>query len=356
MKVWFHCSSIGELNAIFPLAQKFEDKLISVFTKTGFEYAKKNFRNTKIFRYFLDNPFVLKKILSEKPEVLIIAETEIWPNLINKSYKNGLKIFLVNGRFSDKSYKMYKAFSFIFKPIFKKFLRIYARTEEDKLKFENLEANDVVFLGDLKVDAISMNIRDISREELGFKTNDFIITFGSVRSKEIEKILRVIDYFKDYKFVIAPRHLENIQKIVDGLNRRRIDFSLRFPLKPSRVLILNSLGDLKSIYKISDVCFIGGTLEDYGGHNVLESLYFKKITIVGPYYNNVKDYVNYFKSKNAIFIVKDEYEMINVIKIIKNDKNLSHNVELVCDEFFQKHIGAVDRIYDDILKIISFKI
>lgn len=353
MKVWFHCSSIGELNAIMPLIKKFNDKIISVFTKSAYEYAKKNFSYTPIYRYFLDNPFTLKKILKENPNILIIAETEIWPNLIINSYKRNIKIFLVNGRVSDRSFKFYKTFLFFFKEIFKKFNRIYARSESDEEKFKLLKARDVVFFGDLKIDAVSHNIINITREELGFSEDDFIITFGSIRSKEIEKIIKVIDYFKNnFKFVIAPRHFENIERIAYELNRRNINWSLRVPFKPSRVIILNSFGELKSIYRISDICFIGGTLADYGGHNALESLYFKKPTIIGPYYKNIKSHVDYFKSRNAIFIVRDENEMIETIKIIKNNKSLKDNISLVCEEFFKNHIGATEKIYNDILKRI----
>jgi 3-deoxy-D-manno-octulosonic-acid transferase len=352
VKVWFHCSSIGELNAIMPLIKKFNDKIISVFTKSAYEYAKKNFSYIPIYRYFLDNPFTLKKILKENPNILIIAETEIWPNLIINSYKRNIKIFLVNGRVSDRSFKFYKTFLFFFKEIFKKFNRIYARSESDEEKFKLLKARDVVFFGDLKIDAVSHNIINITREELGFSEDDFIITFGSIRSKEIEKIIRVIDYFKNFKFVIAPRHFENIERIAYELNRRNINCSLRVPFKPSRVIILNSFGELKSIYRISDICFIGGTLADYGGHNALESLYFKKPTIIGPYYKNIKSHVDYFKSRNAIFIVRDENEMIETIKIIKNNKSLKDNISLVCEEFFKNHIGATEKIYNDILKRI----
>jgi len=352
VKVWFHSSSIGELNAIMPLIKKFDNKIISVFTKSAYEYAKKNFSYTPIYRYFLDNPFTLKKILAEKPDILIIAETEIWPNLILTSYKRNVKIFLVNGRVSDRSFKFYKAFLFFFGEIFKKFNRIYARSENDELKFKLLKAKDVVFFGDLKIDAVSHNIIDISREELGFNREDFIITFGSIRGKEIEKIIKVVDYFKDFKFIIAPRHFENIEKIIYELNRRNINWSLRVPFRPSSVIILNSFGELKSIYRISDICFIGGTLVDYGGHNILESLYFNKPTIVGPYYKNIKSYVDYFKNKNAVFVVRDENEMIETIKIIRNNQSLKDNISLVCEEFFKNHIGATEKIYNDILKRI----
>ncbi len=350
MRVWFHASSLGELNAIVPLINKFDDRIISTFTKTAYLQAQKNYPYSKVYRYFLDNPFTLREILSQKPDVLIIAETEIWPNLINMSYKHGLKIFLVNGRLSNRSFRFYKAFSLIFTPIFKKFLRIYARSDGDRLKFKLVGASDVVFFGDLKIDAVKTNIRDIKRGELGFNEEDFIITFGSVRSKEIEEVVKVIDYFKNFKFVVAPRHLDNISKIIEELNKREIEWSLRIPLKPSRVLILNSFGELKSIYGISDICLVGGTLKNYGGHNILESLYFKKPTIIGPYYKNVKQYVEYFKKNNAIFIAQNASEMIEIINIIKDNNNLKENIIKVCEAFFREHIGAVNRIYDDILE------
>ncbi|MCS7244935.1 MAG: glycosyltransferase N-terminal domain-containing protein [candidate division WOR-3 bacterium] len=354
MKVWFHCSSIGELNAISPLISRFEDTIISVFTKTGYEYAKKNFKNSIVFRYFLDNPFVLRKILSLKPKILIIAETEIWPNLINCSKKKGIKLFLVNARLSNRSFRLYRAFSFFFKNLIEKFDKIYTRSESDKLRFKMLGAKNLVFFGNIKVDAVSFNVKDIRREELGFSNDDFIITFGSVRSKEIKKILKVVEYYKDFKFIIAPRHLENIEKIVDELKHKNIDWSFRTKNNLSRVLILDSFGELKSIYKISDICFVGGTLENYGGHNILESLYFGKPTIIGSFYRNIKEQVEYFKSRNAIFIVKDENAMIEVIKLIRNNEKIREHVKLVCDEFFKNHIGATQRIYEDILESIKY--
>jgi len=350
VKVWFHCSSIGELNAITPLIKKFPDRIISVFTKTAYEYAKKTFSYTKIYRYFLDNPITLKEILKEKPEILIIAETEIWPNLINYSYKNDIKIFLVNGRLSNRSFYFYRTFSFIFSRLFERIYKIYARSEEDVKKFKFFKKENVVFFGDLKVDAVRTNIKEIQRSELGFSDSDFLITFGSVRSKEIKKIIKVIEFFKDFKFVIAPRHLENISKIIDELNKRKIEWTLKFPFKGGRVLILNSFGELKGIYKISDICFIGGTLENYGGHNALESLFFGKPTIIGNYYKNIKHYVDYFKNKSAIFIVKNEKEMIEIIEKIRSDESLKNYIKSVCEEFFRLHIGASERIYEDILK------
>lgn len=354
MRVWFHCSSIGELNAIAPLVNKFEDTIISVFTKTGYEYAKKNFKNSIVFRYFLDNPFVLRKILSLNPKILIIAETEIWPNLINCSKKKGLKLFLVNARLSNRSFRLYKAFSFFFKNLISKFDKIYARSESDKLRFKTLGAKNLVFFGNIKIDAVGFNVKDIKREELNFSNEDFVVTFGSVRSKEIKKIIKVIEYFKDFKFIIAPRHLENIEKIVNELRSKNIDWTLRTKNNLSRVLILDSFGELKSIYKISDICFVGGTLENYGGHNILESLYFGKPTIIGSFYKNIKEQVEYFKDRNAIFIVKDEKEMIEVIKLIKNDEKIKNHVKLVCSEFFKSHIGAIERIYEDILESIKY--
>jgi 3-deoxy-D-manno-octulosonic-acid transferase len=329
------------------------DVILSVFTKTAYIQAQKTFNGVKVFRYFLDNPFTLKTIISEYPRALIIAETEIWPNLISFSYKNKVKIFIVNGRISDRSFRFYKFFGFFFKGLFSKIHRVYARSIRNKLRFEELGCKDVVFFGDIKVDGVIREFRHLSRGDFGLSSSDFLITFGSVRSKELDFVIDSILSLKDEscKFILAPRHLELIPLIVMKLKKVGVPWSYRTDIKSyPTVIVLNTLGELMSIYDISDICVVCGTFENYGGHNVLESLYLSKPTIIGKFYKNVDEVVKFFEERDAIFLVNDVNDFVSTVRRIRRDReSIEKIVRQASEEFFHIHKGVVSKIFEDII-------
>ncbi len=361
MKVWFHAASVGELNALKPLIDVFSSGghqyLITTYTRSGARHAEKTYPEVSVLKYpFVDNPFFVRKLVRHhEPDILIIAETELWPFLIGESSKLGLEVFIVNGRISDRTFRRYFRLRWFFGRVLKRVSRIYAKSDKHRRRFLLLGAKDVKFMGDLKVDAVMKPVKPITREELGFSEEDILITFGSIRRKEFPHIISALRKMKGLsRFILAPRHLENVPHLKKRLLEEGFTVSRRrSPHTGSDVLILDTIGELRSIYRISDMAFVGGTLEDYGGHNVLEPLYFGIPTIVGKYHWNVREHVEYFRRKKAIFVVEDAQELVETVRFLLKNPSIARHVKEVSQEFFRIYGHASTRIYRDIMNYMK---
>jgi len=357
MKVWFHAASVGEVNALKPLINLFSSQghsyILTAYTSSGARHASKLYPDSRVYKYpYVDNPFFVKKLIrEEKPDLLIIAETELWPFLISESVKLGLKAYIVNGRISDKTFRTYYRFRWLFGKLLKKLSQIYTKSDKHRRRFLLLGARDAKFVGDLKVDAVMTPVEPIQRHQLGFSDEDILITFGSVRSKEFPHILSALRNMKGlYKFVIAPRHLANVPQLERKLREEGFTVTTRTnPRGGADIVILDTMGELRSIYSISDIAFVGGTLEDYGGHNILEPLFFGIPTIIGQFYWNVREEAHYFKRKKAIFVVEDWQELVETIKFIVKNPSINNHVREVSQEFFRIYGNASQKIYEDII-------
>jgi len=361
MKVWFHAASVGELNALKPLIDAFSSEgheyIITTYTHSGVKHARNIYPDIDVLKYpFIDNPFFVRKVVrNHRPDILIIAETELWPFLIGEARKLGLHTFIVNGRISDRTFRRYFKLRWFFGKVLSRISRIYAKSDKHRRRFLLLGAKDVKFMGDLKVDAVMKPVKPISREELGFSEEDILITFGSIRRKEIPHIVSALRKMKGLsRFIVAPRHLENVPYLKKKLLDEGFNISTRTsPQTGSDVLVLDTIGELRSIYRISDIAFVGGTLENYGGHNVLEPLYFGIPTIVGKFYWNVREQVDYFRRKKAIFVVEDSQELVETVRFLLKNPSISRHVKEISQEFFRIFGNASTRIYNDIVNYLS---
>ncbi len=321
--VWFHCASLGELNAIKPLIKEFiklnpQTKiLITTTSRTGLKAARKITLNATFLPIDF-YPLVRRFIHKIEPKMLIIAETEFWPNLFFMS-KN---IIIINARISDKTLGKYKLFSKLFKGIFKNVKSVCAQSEEDKNKFLVLGFSDVQNFGNLK---FAVNLKQIDKHEmrkkLGYKENDYIIVWGSSRPGE-EKI--IIDLFptlkeiiKNLKLIIVPRHLKRLSE-VKKLAKIYSLFST-MQLSPKDIMIVDKMGILTDMYAISDISIIGGSFYNFGGHNPLEAIFYAKPTIIGEFHSSCKDSVNTLKRENAI-IIADKTNLLNKILFLYKNK------------------------------------
>ncbi|WP_426710166.1 3-deoxy-D-manno-octulosonic acid transferase [Cetobacterium sp. SF1] len=365
--IWLHCSSVGEINLSEGLIRKLEENyknkiLISVFTDTGYEIAKKRYENKEnidIIYFPLDSNYLLKKIFKLiKIKFIILIETEIWPNFINLGAKYS-KVILVNGRISDRSFKRYLKLRFVLKFLLKKISFFAMQTEEDRLKIINLGAEEkkVENCGNLKFDInfekYTEKEIEILKKELSIE-NKKIFVAGSTRTGEDEIILEV---FKEWKckskiLVIVPRHLERISEIKEKIK----NFNLKVGIYPDiinsksdvDVILVNKMGVLRKFYSICDVAFVGGTLVNIGGHSLLEPLFYCKTPIFGEFLQNVKDISRDILKNNLGYKIKSKEEFLKTIE--KIEKNSSSNEEI--KYFFQKNRDVAQKILDKIEKMI----
>lgn len=360
--IWLHCSSVGEINLSDALIKKLlserkENILISVFTDTGYETAQNKYskdERVKIIYFPLDSRGEIKNILKKiELKLLILIETEIWPNLINLAGKKG-KVILVNGRISDKSFGKYLKFKRILKGTLKKIDHFYMQTELDGERIEAIgaESKKVSIVGNLKFDIELQNYSKEEKEELKniIKANGRkIFVAGSTRTGEDEIILDAFKHLSNYLLVLVPRHIERLNKIENILIKRKIEYSkysdcLEGKNKKSQVIIVDKMGVLRKFYSISDVAFVGGTLVNIGGHSLLEPLFYRKTPIFGKYLQNVKDIADEILKREIGFKVETSEDIAVSIGEIDNGHIKSEEIE----NFFKANQNVAQKIIDEI--------
>lgn len=363
--IMFHGVSVGETVALENLVRRakseFPDSKIvmTTGTYTGQETAKKKLgESVDLITYFpADFPCVIKKFLDKiNPSVVFIAETEIWPNFAMECKKRGIKLYIINGRISDSTFKSY----YLLKPVFKYFLSFYTgiftQSDDDNKKFLKLGANP-------DTTKVMNNLKfDIKKpEKIDFNKDKFrVLLAGSTHSGEDEIVLSVFkklkDKHKDLKLILAPRHLTRVEEVQSLVEKYNFKFSKRSEGKSDfydcEVFILDTLGELGKFYAYSDVSFIGGSFNKTGGHNPLESIVFEKPVISGPSTHNFKDIYSIIKKAGAGFVVKDEDEFFEIANKMYSDTEFYTKTVQNCEKVFREQQGALDFVINTIKSLL----
>ena len=225
--IWIHCSSVGEVNLSEDLVKKFysisrKNILISTFTDTGYENAVKKYsdkKKIKVIYFPIDDKKKINEILNKiKLKLLVLVETELWPNLINEVNKKNSRIIVVNGRISDRSYPRYKKLKFLLKSMLQKIDYFYMQSEIDRERIVSLGADEkkTENVGNLKFSISLEKYSDDEKEEYRKFLNigdRKVFVAGSTRTGEDEIILDVFKKIKNYVLIIVPRHLDRLSKI-----------------------------------------------------------------------------------------------------------------------------------------------
>ncbi len=353
---WVHASSVGEAKIASALIKEMRKKfpycnlLISSMTPMGVQILRDLYPNEIVVFVPLDLKGCIKRILKcFRIKILILVETEIWPNLVSLVKKQRAKIIIVNGRISDKSFKKYKFFKlWVKKALF--FIDVFSMQSEkyaDRIIFLGAEKMKVKITGNIKYDGvlseqiINQKNKDIYRE-FSFSEKDLIWVAGSTRSGE-ERI--IIDVYKQIlkkhsglKLIIAPRHLERIAYLENLLEKESFSFIKKSTLSskmnslkngqrfssPIDVLVLDTMGELIKAYSIATVVFVGGSMVKIGGHNILEPASLGKPVLFGPYMQNFKEPACLLKEREGAIQVKNEEELEkHILHLLSNFPLLS---------------------------------
>ncbi len=331
--VWFHLSSLGEISSAKGLMDIFLDSgyfvFTTVFTDAGYSKLKelyKGQKNFEVVRFPYDKPSFIEDVFKVKHvRALIIIETELWPNLIHIGRRYA-RLYLVNARISDKNYERIIKFRSFFGDLLNSFNIIFPQSTHQKnrfLEFVNDERK-LMYIGNSKVDNLSVNKKSlIKRHEIGIPDDEFVVVFGSVRGKELADIVNITEHLvkKEIGVIIAPRHPTRVKMLEDMLNERKIPYTKRTKskYKKGKVFIVDTLGELRKFYYLGNVCFVGGTLKDYGGHNVLEPAVFAKPVIFGPFVRNVEDEARGLIRYGGGIMVNTDNELLKaILELYKN--------------------------------------
>ncbi|MGC8768232.1 lipid IV(A) 3-deoxy-D-manno-octulosonic acid transferase [Calditerrivibrio sp.] len=363
-RVWIHALSLGEVNAATPLIRRLQssypdyDILVTTTTPTGSAQVQKNFGGS-IEHFYLPYdfaPLVDIFLINTKPTIGIIIETEIWPNLINLSYKHAIKLFLVNGRLSEKSLKRYLIVKPIFLNLLNRFAILFVRDNSDAFRFKQLGVNEekIEVAGNIKFDMkIDERIYEKSAKLKDTLSGKFVWVCGSTHAGEEEIILKIFsklkDEFKNLFLIIAPRdplRSREISKLADKYKLKSIHRTKWEPNSNQQfdLLIVDTLGELLLFYSLGHLSFIGGSLVPKGGHNPLEPISLGVPTIAGKFVYNFSELYEVLQKEEIVQLVNNSDELYSVVKSIISNPDKRGLMSENGINYMKKNKGAIDTI------------
>ncbi len=339
--IWIHAVSVGEVLAVTQLVDELKAQLrnyrivVSTTTDTGQKLARQKFGDDSVFRAPLDLPWAVQAVLDVlRPHMLVLAESEFWPNLLHNARRSGAVVAVVNARVSDRSLPRYQRFRWLFTRVLSDVDLLLAQSEEDarRLVAIGAPAERVHVGGNLKFEVKPPARSDIHARMADMIQRDSIgpvIVAGSTLEGEEAMLLdafrAVRERYSQAMLILAPRHPERFDSVVALLSSSGLPYVRRSqwsnpPLIPTEgmsgapepsslvggVMLLDSIGELASMYEFADLAFIGGSLVPKGGHNVLEPAYFGVPILVGPHTENFRDIIDIFRHADALRVVTPE--------------------------------------------------
>ena len=360
--IWFHCSSVGELLSIIPLVKEFEKtksiKQILVTTSTLSSskiFGKFKFKKTSHQFYPLDNIHIVSNFLNHwNPSSVFFVESEIWPTMISECNKRKIKIVLINARMSENSFKRWFSIRYFGKNILEKFDYIFPQNKETFLYFKKLGMKKIKFLGNLKF--ISSNNDKLNRINKKHFKNKIILCSASTHHNEEEIFANLHIKFKkkipNLLTIIIPRHIERTNEITQMLHKKKLTFLRHSENKKNYekydVYVVDSYGESKSFYEISNVVFLGGSLVSKGGQNPLEALRFGCNILHGNYTFNFKDVYKMLEKEKLSLRVKNnkdlEKKALDLLNNKSNNLNKIKKLKKIGDLILKKNLNELRRI------------
>lgn len=334
-RIWFHAVSVGEVNLLKPLVAEMDaagldwEFVVSSTSRTGFELAQKLFSSrAPVFYCPLDFSWSTRRAVKRiAPTALVLVELELWPNLIAAVKRSGAKVAIVNGRIGDSSFRSYYRVRRFLASTFGRIDRIIAQDERARDYFRRLSPlpDRVVVSGTIKFDGVKTDRANVATQEFaklaGIRSDDVVFLCGSTQAPEEEGALetyrRLRRDFPQLKLFVAPRHKERFQEVAElfaksgfpWTRRSTIAESLDPDSEASRVVLLDSLGELGAWWGCAKIAFVGGSWGDRGGQNMLEPAGYGAAVSFGPNTWNFKTIVAALLEEGAAVVVRDVDEL-----------------------------------------------
>jgi 3-deoxy-D-manno-octulosonic-acid transferase len=370
--IWVHAVSVGEVLAANRLVKELSTRLpqyrvlLSTTTRTGQRLARERAGASYAFYFPLDFPWIVKRYLRAlDPVLVVLVETELWPNLLSACRRAEIPVALVNGRISDRSLPRYLRLRRLWKGILAGISILLAQSEEDvkRLKAIGAPAGRVWFSGNLKYDVRSVEPASITsalREKLAPGAR--VLVCGSTLEGEEEILLnafhQLLKTIPDCVMILAPRHPERFGRVAGLLNNRgepyvRRSNWIKHPaqIKPGTIVLLDSIGELASVYALASVAFVGGSLVPAGGHNPLEPAQFAVPMVMGTYYANFRTVIDTLVEAEALKLATTE-NLLPMLENLLTDHDAASAQGVRALEVFHHQAGATGRTITALLGLL----
>lgn len=375
--IWVHAVSVGETRAAIPLVKALKASypehalVVSNVTETGHAIAREIGEIDLCLFFPFDLSWVVRRVLDRiRPDLIVIVETEIWPNFVRQAHLRGIPLALVNGRLSDRSFPRYRAVRALVRPLLEQFAAFCMQTELDAERIRQLGAPDerVEVTRNLKFDMqgtipdaqATASLKEMFRLPEGIP----VWVAGSTHAGE-EEI--VADTFRKLTaggrqaiLILVPRHPERCTAVAQMLSSRQIDPVFRSELEDrdsllqsGEVVIGDTLGEMLRFYAVADLVFVGGSLVDIGGHNVLEASLLKKPALFGPHMHNFKEISRLLLEVRGGLQVADGEELEGAVWRLLEDPDMGREMGRRGHGLLEQNAGATAHTVKTLVKVMD---
>ena len=370
---WVHAVSVGEVLAVSGLVAQLRERhprarvVVSTVTDTGQKLARQRFGAENVFYFPLDFAFAVRPYLQAlRPRLVVIAETEFWPNFLRLAREGGARVAVVNARISDRSFPGYRRLRRWLARVLQNVDLLLAQTDQDRERLLAIgaPAERTRVAGNLKFDASPPQPPAIVQQlqsAIALAEASPVIVAGSTMEGEEPLLLRafetVLALHPRAVMILAPRHPERFNHVASMISDLGIRFWRRSEWQPSRsiagrVFLLDTIGELASLYALATVAFVGGSLVERGGHNILEAAQYGVPVLVGPHTENFRDIVNLFLQAGAARVVGPAELPLVLRELVENEAERKL-MGMRALETLQAHRGATERTLRALEELLS---
>jgi len=372
--IWVHAVSVGEVLAIVGLVKALRQRLperrvfVSTTTATGQELARARFGSDNVFYFPLDFAFAISPYLKHiRPELVVVAETEFWPNFLRLADESGAKIAVVNARISDRSLPRYLRFRWLFRRVLANVRVFLAQSPEDQRRLLAIGAppERVRVSGNLKFDISPLGepaiVGQLRTAMITGGAGPVIVAGSTVEGEEpmvLEAFRRVLDLQTNSVLILAARHPERFASVANLVASSGMKFWRRSQWDGSEpvcggVFLLDTMGELGAIYQLADIAFVGGSLVARGGHNILEPAMYGVPVIVGRHTENFRDIIELFRRAAAVRVVRDAGELGDEFLALLADAQKRRTLGEHGADLVRQQSGATARTMDELDQLLQ---
>lgn len=360
--IWLHAVSLGEVNLSVPLVEAIlaqypnHHLLITTTTLTGSQAVSKHFSTRVLHCYFpYDQPWVSKRFLDQiKPQCFIIMETEIWPNHLRHCQQQNIPVIILNARLSQRSARRYQRLQSWFERLWQAIHYIGAQSEQDRQRFIEIgfPESKISVTGNLKYE-IKVN-EALFTQAAALKSawgEDRPVWIAASTHEGEEKI--ILDTFSMLRqhipnllLILVPRHpqrFEQVAKLVESqalASCRRSDQTAQ-PGRQTQIYLVDTIGELNLFYAASDVAFVGGSLVEIGGHNIIEPASYTCTVVVGPHTFNCTSIVEHFQQAGAAIVVHSSHVLKETLHSLFSDRDQNQRLQENARCLLHSHQGSL---------------
>ncbi|MDR2756729.1 MAG: 3-deoxy-D-manno-octulosonic acid transferase [Planctomycetaceae bacterium] len=399
--VWFHAVSVGEVNLLRPILKLIRESksdwhcVVSTTSFTGMELAAKLFgKELTVFYCPLDFSWAVDKAMKRlRPDLLVLVEQELWPNLISAAKRYGAKVAIINGRFSETGYKRYLWIRRFIAPMFRQIDIIAAQSETYAGWFHRLgvSTDSIRVIGSMKFDGSQSDRNNPETQRLkslaGISDEDIVFLAGSTQAPEegfaVECYENLKTDFPRLRLILVPRHPERFEEVAALLEAKAVLWQRRSQLREvqddhldllssdtdmdsgilegessrkavkPRILLVDTIGELGSWWGTASIAFVGGSMGQRGGQNMIEPAAYGAAVCFGPNTKNFRDIVDLILRDNAAQVVHDQHEMEQFVRRCLEEPELAEQFGIRAKKLVDRQLGATKRTLEMLETLFS---